>query len=213
MNEYEVARAAGRNRGTRDRVLDWDKAAALINERQAGTAEAGIDADWKSTGRTILDDGRPVDLDPFWLASCWAVPHLILDGQASVPCWRWQDEASWDASAFWPPSALAVLHGPVTGQDFWTGYTRTLARIRTERPSTVDAVAVILNDFQRPSAGVASFTNLAGDRLSDALADAGWDMRFLEDDCAWEGHLPGTGETLHHTGGNIYPGRYADTSA
>ncbi len=38
-------------------------------------------------------------------------------------------------------------------------------------------------------------------------------MRFLKDDCVWEGRLPDTGATLHHVGGNVYPGRYAGTSA
>jgi hypothetical protein len=92
--------------------------------------------------------------------------------------------------------------------DFWQQYDATLARIRAERPVTVDGVAVILNDFQPPSAGIAFFGNNADDRLSDALADAGWELRFLEQDYLWNARHPSTGEELHYVEGDVYPGAY-----
>lgn len=94
--------------------------------------------------------------------------------------------------------------------DFWAGYDATLARIRAERPSTVDGVAAILNEFQSPSAGVAFFGNNADDRLSDALADAGWQLRFLEQDYLWEARHPGSGEWLHYVEGDVYPGPWTE---
>ncbi len=94
--------------------------------------------------------------------------------------------------------------------DFWAGYDATLARLRTERPSTVDRVAAILNDFQPPSTGVAKFGNYADDRLCGALADAGWQLRFLQHDDLWDAQHPGTGEELHYVKGDVYPGPWAD---
>ena len=92
--------------------------------------------------------------------------------------------------------------------DFWAGYDRTLARVRGEKPATVTAVAAVLNDFQDPSAGVAFFGNNADDHLSDALYDAGWDLRFIESDYLWQARHPGTGEQLHYVEGDVYPGPY-----
>jgi hypothetical protein len=95
-----------------------------------------------------------------------------------------------------------------TNRDFWSGYAATLARVRAERPSTVDGVAAILSCFQAPSAGIAFFGNNADDQLSDALADAGWQLQFLERDYLWEARHPGTGERLHCIEGDVYPGPY-----
>jgi hypothetical protein len=95
-----------------------------------------------------------------------------------------------------------------TNRDFWAGYDATLARVRADRPSTADGVSAILNRFQAPSAGAAFFGNNADDRLSDALADAGWQVRFLERDYLWEARHPGTGERLHCVEGDVYPGPY-----
>jgi hypothetical protein len=93
-----------------------------------------------------------------------------------------------------------------TNRDFWSGYAATLARVRAERPSTADGLAAILNGFQAPSAGTAFFGNNADDRLCDALAEAGWDLRFLERDYLWEARHPGTGERLHYVEGDVHPG-------
>jgi hypothetical protein len=91
---------------------------------------------------------------------------------------------------------------------FWAGYEHTLARIRAESPGTVEGVAAILNAFQAPSVGIAFFGNNADDHLSDALDEAGWDVRFLEGDYLWEAHHPVTGEWMHCVEGDVYRGRY-----
>jgi hypothetical protein len=98
----------------------------------------------------------------------------------------------------------------MTLDGFWAGYDRTLARVRAERPATVDAVAVILNDFQPPSAGVAFFGNNADDTLAMALADAGWDVEYLGADYLWQAQNRATREWLHDVEGDVYPGRYRE---
>lgn len=97
----------------------------------------------------------------------------------------------------------------MSNDEFWAGYKRALTRIRAERPATLAGVAEILNEFQPPSSdGVAFFGNNADDVLSEALADAGWDVRFMGADYLWEARHPGTGEELHYVEGDVYPGRY-----
>lgn len=94
---------------------------------------------------------------------------------------------------------------------FWAGYDATLARVRAERPATLAELAAILNEFQPPSAGVAFFGNNADDRLSAALADAGWYVHYLEGDYLWEAHRPGADgatEWLHYVEGDVYAGPY-----
>jgi hypothetical protein len=91
---------------------------------------------------------------------------------------------------------------------FWAGYDATLARIRMNRPATVDALVVILNAFQAPSSGLAFFGNNADEHLSDALADAGWDVRYIEGDYLWEAQHQGSGEWVHYVEGDVYAGRY-----
>lgn len=92
--------------------------------------------------------------------------------------------------------------------EFWSGYHGTLARIRAERPATVDAVAGILNDFEDPSAGIAFFGHNADDQLSHALSDTGWTVTYLEHDYLWDAQSPSGGEWLHCVEGDIYRGRY-----
>jgi hypothetical protein len=93
--------------------------------------------------------------------------------------------------------------------DFWRGYEATLARVRKEQPSTTAAVVEILNAFQRPSAGIAFFGNNADDHLSDALADAGWDVRYIEGDYLWQAQHPVSGAWLHNVEGDVYDGPWA----
>lgn len=89
--------------------------------------------------------------------------------------------------------------------DFWAGYDATLARIRAEHPETVADVAAILNAFQPPSMGIAFFGNNADDRLSDALSDAGWDVRYKAE-YLWDARHTGTGERMHYVEGDVYKG-------
>jgi len=91
---------------------------------------------------------------------------------------------------------------------FWQGYEATLARVRAERPTTTALLAVILGSFQAPSVGVAFFGNNADDHLSDALNDAGWDVRFIEGDYLWEARNLASGAQLHYVEGDVYDGPY-----
>jgi hypothetical protein len=96
---------------------------------------------------------------------------------------------------------------------FRAHYDATLTRIRAERPSTVDSVAAILSDnqpFQPPLIGIAKFGNYADDRLYDALADVGWQLRFLERAELWDARHPATDEEMHYVKGDVYRGPWAD---
>lgn len=99
--------------GNRARVFDWDKAAAIIVNGGVQSAAAGLEDDWEYTGGDILRDGQPVPADDTYtyLASTWAMPQLLIHGEACVPCWTWEDETDWDSHTYWPDSALAILRG------------------------------------------------------------------------------------------------------
>lgn len=100
------------NRGKPLRVFDWDRAAALIRERQPAVARAGLGLDWEWTGGDIWRQGAPVPREDTYtyLASTWATPEIDLDGDVT-PCWRWHSEvpAEWGenpAMTYWPDSAV-----------------------------------------------------------------------------------------------------------
>jgi hypothetical protein len=94
------------------RVFDWDRAAALIREREPREASAGLGGDWEWTGGSIWRDGAPVPRDETYtyLSSTWATPELDLDGEV-IDCWVWRDGSGWDSDTYWPDSALAILAG------------------------------------------------------------------------------------------------------
>ena len=100
------------HRGNRIRVFDWDMAAAIIVNGRIRNAGAGLGGDWAWTGGDILTDGQPVPAEDtyVYLASTWAVPQLMADGDL-LPCWIWEDETEWDSHTYWPDSALAILRG------------------------------------------------------------------------------------------------------
>ena len=110
------------SRGSPLRVFDWEKAAQIIRERAAVHAEAGLSGDWEWTGGDILRTGIPVPAEETYtyLASTWATPALIVDGE-TVDCWRYQsDSPGWDSSTYWPESARAILdesHEPVANSN------------------------------------------------------------------------------------------------
>lgn len=96
-------------------VFDWDKAAELIKERQPIHASAGLAQDWKCTGGTIYQDGKPDTESYTYLASTWATPELDMDGEV-VECFRMEDTVpeSWTGELNdikWPQSALDILNG------------------------------------------------------------------------------------------------------
>ena len=107
-------------RGDEAMVFDWDKAARLIKETGAKSAEAGLRGDWEGTGGYIFYDGEPIkkEKDDFpvetqaYLASIWAVPEIRIDGGRKRPCYKMHHEAPrWNAKTRWPKSALKILQG------------------------------------------------------------------------------------------------------
>lgn len=115
MDTMQAAMMAEVHKDDRIRVFDWDKAAAILANGRVQDAEAGLENDLEWTGGKILRDGRPLTSreDTYtYLASNWATPLLIITGETSLPCWRYQDESpGWEAETLWPDSALAVLRG------------------------------------------------------------------------------------------------------
>lgn len=107
ITAYAIGRAA-KERGEAVNVFDWDKAAALIKERKPQEAEAGLASDYKWTRGTIYRDGKIVTDEYTYLASNWATPMLILDGE-EIPCHRDREGSGWDAKTKWPDSARALL--------------------------------------------------------------------------------------------------------
>ncbi len=95
-------------------VFDWDNAAQLIRELKPAVARAGLAGDWEYTGGIIYREGIPVFDDYTYLASTWAVPELMLDGD-TIPCWRFENEVQWGRKTKWPESALAILRGERAG--------------------------------------------------------------------------------------------------
>ena len=94
------------------KVFDWDRAAHLIRERSPDIVSAGLSGDLEYTEGDIYRDGKPVPRDNTYtyLASTWATPLLIIDGD-EVECFRMESEtAGWDAGTYWPESALAILN-------------------------------------------------------------------------------------------------------
>lgn len=94
------------------RVFDWDKAARLIRDRKPTEAEAGLAEDWSHTGGSIYANGAPVPKDDtyVYLASNWATPMLVIDGE-EIECYVAKSETKWDSGTYWPKSALKILKG------------------------------------------------------------------------------------------------------
>ena len=111
MNTFAAFAMGEANRGRELMVFDWDKAAKLIKESGLKNASAGLRRDWEYTGGEIFTDGQPNLDDYTYLASTWATPELMIDGEV-VECYRMQSETpGWDSDTKWPESALAILKG------------------------------------------------------------------------------------------------------
>lgn len=92
------------------RAFDWNKAAAILKERNPQEAVAGLSSDMECTGGVIWRDGKPVTDKYTYLASRWAVPVLEIDGQ-EIECWVYMDGSGFGCDTKWPASALAILTG------------------------------------------------------------------------------------------------------
>lgn len=100
------------NRDRELMVFDWNKAAMLIKQHKPVKAEAGLKGDLEWTGGTIWRDDKPVKNSYTYLASTWATPLLILDGE-ETPCYIMEHETKWRAKTTWPESALKIIEGTV----------------------------------------------------------------------------------------------------
>lgn len=95
------------NRGRPLKVFDWDKAAELIKQEKPIRAEAGLAGDWSYTGGIIYERGTPIVDSYTYLASTWAIPTLIMDGE-EFPCYTMDSE--WTSGTKWPDSSLKILN-------------------------------------------------------------------------------------------------------
>lgn len=90
-------------------VFDWDKAARILSERMPEKAFAGLAGDFEYTGGIIWFCGDPCMSDYTYLASTWARPMLVFDGDC-IECWMYQsDSPGWDADTKWPDSAMRIV--------------------------------------------------------------------------------------------------------
>lgn len=110
MSAFAMGQA---NRNKELKVFDWDKAARLLCERSAANAVAGLASDMEWTSGTILRDGAIVDDSYTYLASTWATPVLVIDGE-EIDCYRMESEcpAEWTgdkAKVVWPESARVIF--------------------------------------------------------------------------------------------------------
>jgi hypothetical protein len=109
MDTFSAFAMGQANRGKESMVFDWDKAAELIRERKPSIASAGLDGDWELTGGEIYANGRPIEDSYTYLASTWATPLLVIDGE-EIECFRMKSQTpDWGSDTKWPPSALSIL--------------------------------------------------------------------------------------------------------
>ena len=105
------------NRHRPSMVFDWEKAARIIRDLSFGprtvkAAAAGLRGDWEFTGGDIYRYGAPVPAEDTYtyLASTWAVPELMVDGE-TFECYVMEDEKpEWDSDSYWPQEALEILN-------------------------------------------------------------------------------------------------------
>lgn len=111
MNSLAAFAMGEMNRHREQMVFDWDKAAEIIRNTGATYAAAGLSGDWEYTGDTIYKDGKPIKKCDTFLASTWATPELLVNGEY-IDCYRMKSETpGWDSDTKWPASALAILEG------------------------------------------------------------------------------------------------------
>lgn len=102
-----IARAQA-NFGKPLKVFDWKKAAEIIRDRKPSVAEAGLEHDLEYTCGEIFRDGQIVEDSYTFLASNWATPLLIIDGE-EIECYVMESETEWEAGTKWPDEARAIL--------------------------------------------------------------------------------------------------------
>jgi len=113
----DVFAKASANRGNKQRVFDFDKAAVIIREKLKEcpglVAEAGLEGDWSYTGGVIFMNGKHFSDEYTFLSSTWAVPTMILitDGEeVSMPCWHYESECRFTSGSKWDETSIAILN-------------------------------------------------------------------------------------------------------
>jgi hypothetical protein len=97
---------------SKTKIFDWNKAAEYIKENNIQNAYAGLEGDWDCTSGCIFRDGA-IDRDGYhYLASTWATPTLVADGE-EIPCYLTVEENTekWDSDTNWPDSAVKIIEG------------------------------------------------------------------------------------------------------
>lgn len=101
-----------RKSGAKQMVFDWDKAAEIIKNRRPLKASAGLLHDYEWTAGEIYSHGMIIKDSYTYLSSNWATPMLILgDYEEEIPCFKMEDETTWDEKTKWPESAVTILEG------------------------------------------------------------------------------------------------------
>lgn len=97
------------NRNKELMVFDWDEAARIIKASSAKLAEAGLSGDWEYTGGVIYNE-KPIMDEYTYLASTWAKPELMVDGEV-IDCYKMQSLVpEWGCETKWPQSSLDILN-------------------------------------------------------------------------------------------------------
>lgn len=103
------------SRGKEQKVFDWDKASRIIKERQPEEATAGLEEDMEWTAGTIWENGKPVYDSYTYLASTWATPVLVINGEI-IPCYVRASKTTYDSGTKWPKSARDIIEGKDTSK-------------------------------------------------------------------------------------------------
>lgn len=110
METMKALALGAANRGKDPRVFDWDKAAKLIKERKPNLVEAGLAEDMEWTAGTIYENGKIVKNSYTFLASTWATPVVVIDGD-TTECWKMESETAHTSGTKWPKSAIEIIKG------------------------------------------------------------------------------------------------------
>jgi hypothetical protein len=111
MNTLRAMKMGQRSKGRERKVFDWDKAATIIKERHPKQAVAGLEELMEWTAGVIWEDGHIVVDSYTYLASTWATPVLVLDGDEIIPCYLMTSKTTYTSKTKWPESAVAIIEG------------------------------------------------------------------------------------------------------
>ena len=126
-------------------VFDWNKAARILSEKAPDKAVAGLKDDFEYTGGPIWINGKPYMRGYTYLASTWAKPLLVIDGE-DYECWAYScDVPDWNADTKWPESALAIVRNKKTDR-----YAREILKEADVQGIDVPTlIASLVNEYAR----------------------------------------------------------------